>query len=455
MAPSPDKHVVKIIGKIYEQMLRAVRETEGTKERNIILYVGRVYGHILDAIRQYQKKHNLKYRVALIYDSKAGLDDYTKKAIDHIDIVLPCDTTSPTEIQKTLLPYQDEIAVVSCRAEDKIPTFARIIPHLPYLLTPTSESLSWASDKILMRERFLIHNPEITPSFTIVEDDSKASIKKIEEHVGFPLVVKPSGLAASRLVSICYHTEELEAVLKRVFKTIQEVHQTTGGKWEPRVLVEKFLEGEMYSIDAYVSQKGKISFCPMVHVKTGKQIGFDDFFGYQQMTPTLLSKESIMTAELIAQETIYALGMRSTTMHIELMKTEDGWKIVEVGARVGGFRHMMYDFSYDINHTMNDLLIRMGEKPMIPKKINGYTVAMKFFAKEEGKLVKLSGTKKIQDFKSFRHIYVNKDIGDQCTYAKHGGSSVFDLIMFHKDRSELLADIRRVEQTVSIETESK
>ena len=84
--------------------------------------------------------------------------------------------------------------------------------------------------------------------------------------------------------------------------------------------------------------------------------------------------------------------------------------------------------------------------------MKGHTVAMKFFAKEEGELVKLSGIKKIQEFKSFKRLYIHKEVGGQCLYAKNGGSSVFDLVMFHTDRSELLADIRRVEQTVEIET---
>ena len=77
---------------------------------------------------------------------------------------------------------------------------------------------------------------------------------------------------------------------------------------------------------------------------------------------------------------------------------------------------------------------------------------MKFFAKDEGFLDKLTGIKKIQELKSFKKIYINKSIGDTCQYAKNGGSSVFDLIMFNKDRSNLLADIRRVEQTIKIET---
>lgn len=448
------KHTAHIIGKIYDQMLRTVRETEDKKEKNIILYVGKLYGHMITAIQSYKKKAGKKYRLALIYDAKCKLDPITQNSLDKIDIKISCDSFSPSSIQKALLPYQDELLVVTCRAEDKIPMLSRIIPHTPYIKTPTAESLNWASDKILMRQRFSVHNKDITPAFAIVKDNSKSSIKKIEEEVGFPLMVKPAGSAASRLVNICFHKEELEDVLKKVFKKIESIPSDSNGKSEALVLVEQFIEGQMYSIDAYVNENGKVYMCPMVEVKTGKSIGFDDFFGYQQITPTLLNKESIATAEFIAGEAIHALALRNTTAHVELMKTEQGWKIIEMGARIGGFRHMMYEFSYDINHTANDVIIRLpnAEKPSIPKKIKGYTVAMKFFAKNEGKLTKLTGIKKIKDLKSFKRLYQHKNIGDQCDYAKHGGSSVFDLIMFNKDKAHLLADIRRVEQTIIIET---
>ena len=95
---------------------------------------------------------------------------------------------------------------------------------------------------------------------------------------------------------------------------------------------------------------------------------------------------------------------------------------------------MLYDFAYGFNHTVNDLLVRMGEKPVVTKKLKGCAVAMKFFAKQEGKLEKITGIKKIQDFKSFERLYVRKEPGAECLFAKNGGASVFDLIMFNKDR---------------------
>ncbi len=419
------------------------------QEKNIILFVGKLYGHMITAIREYEKATKQKFRIALLVDQKHKLSPETASLADY---VITCDTSSPISIQKAIFSYEEDILVATCRGEDQITMFANVIPNIPYIKTPTSESLLWASDKIWMRRRLFTYNKKITPAYTLVSNTEEQSIKQIEKKVGYPLIVKPTGLAASRLVTICYHRQELEKVLKVVFKKINQVYKETGGSGEPKVLVEQFMDGEMYSVDGYVTSRGKVYFCPMVHIKTGRAIGFDDFFGYQQITPTLLKKESIAAAEDVATQAVHALGLRSTTAHIELMKTENGWKIIELGARIGGFRQMMYDFSYGINHTMNDILIRIPEKPLINKKIKGYTAAMKFFAKKEGRMTKLSGIKRIQELESFKKIYLNKKVGDLCTYAKNGGSSVFNIILFNKERSKLLADIRRMEQIVDIQT---
>ncbi len=420
------------------------------KDKNIILFVGKVFPQMIEAVRTWSKEQRRPMRIALLRDNKDTFNQKEEESIKTIDLVLRVDTSSPSAIQKALLPYERELVAITCRGENYIPLLSQIIPHVPYLRTPTSESLLWSSDKLLMRRRMRIHNPKIAPKYTVVKDTSDASLKKIGEKVGFPLMVKPTGLAASRLVTLCFHKEELAKTLRHVFRHIKSVYKKTDGNWEPKVLVEQFIEGDMYSVDAYVSARGKVYFCPMVHVTTGRSIGFEDFFGYKQMTPTRLSKKSVLEGESVAKEAIYALALRSTVAHVELLKTEAGWKVIELGARIGGFRHSLYEKSYGINHTMNDILVRMGEKPVISKKIKGYSIAMKFFAKKEGKLTSIQGLKKIQKLSSFQSIAPHKKIGEFCRFAKHGGSSVFDIILFHKEKQKLLADIRRVEKAINI-----
>ncbi|OHA62700.1 MAG: hypothetical protein A2748_02195 [Candidatus Wildermuthbacteria bacterium RIFCSPHIGHO2_01_FULL_45_20] len=266
------------------------------------------------------------------------------------------------------------------------------------------------------------------------------------------MIIKPTGLAASLLVNIAFHKDELEISLHRIFRKIHAQYKKWEGRGEPQVLVEQFMEGEMYSIDCYVSSSGKIYYCPLVHVKTGRSIGFDDFFGYQQITPTMLRPENIKKARECAHKAIRALALFNTTAHIELMRTEHGWKIIELGPRMGGFRDLMYQLSYGFNHTQNDIANRTGQRPKLSRKVLGYTASLKLFARKEGVITNLLGIKKVQELESFHSMEQNSKIGDKAIFAKHGGKSVFNIFLFNKERSNLLADIRRLEQTVSIET---
>ncbi|MDZ7726070.1 MAG: ATP-grasp domain-containing protein [Candidatus Campbellbacteria bacterium] len=419
-------------------------------EKDIILFVGALTKGIVRSIDEFKKKHKGKYRIALLKSNKRKNPD-TPEELETFDIILTCNFDSRKSIVKALKPIESDLVAVSCRAESKIPALAQVVPHVPYLRTPTSESLEWSTNKVEMRRRLLAYDPKITPAFTVVRDSTKKTLKKIEENVGFPLVIKPSGLAQSLLVTICFHQDELEKSLNRVFRKINRLHKDTEGRGKPQVLVERFMEGEMYSVDAYINSRGKVYFCPMVHIKTGRAIGFDDFFGYQQITPTNLSKKSIRDAREASEKAVRALGLRSSTAHIELYKTEQGWKIIELGPRIGGFRNIMYKLSYDIDHTENDIFIRIPKQPKVPQKKLGYTAVLKIFAEKEGTITSIKGIKKLNGLESLHRFKTNKRIGDKATFAKHGGKSIFNITLFNKDRSRLLADIRRIEQGVNIE----
>ncbi|HIA92093.1 TPA: ATP-grasp domain-containing protein [Candidatus Saccharibacteria bacterium] len=387
-------------------------------------------------------------RVWLIDKSQKANKSVFQKDFTKIEINLK----SPKQIHEALLPYLHRVIAITCRSEDLLENFKRVIPHVPYTLTPTETSINWSTDKLLMRRRFTEYDKKITPAYTIATDISDKTISKIKRKVGFPLVIKPSGLAASVLVSICYHEEELVSNLKRTLRQVKAAHKSYAGRGEPKVLIEQFLEGTMYSIDGYVDNTGRVDFVPPVHIKTGRAIGFDDFFGYKQMTPVKLLARKIKDMEQVAAKGVHALGLRNTIVHVEVIKTElTGFKIVEIACRMGGFRQNLYQLSYGFDHAYNDLLVRTGRKPIIKKKRQGYTASMKFFSNKEGRLEKINGMNKARALTSFYNLKINKTKGDMCKFAKNGGKSVFNITLHNKSRSDLLADIRRLEQAVKIE----
>jgi biotin carboxylase len=426
------------------------------KPKNIILYVMTIpeAAVTISKIREYEKTLGGPLRIMLLRDERVA-DKKKLKNTPGLDIYITCDFSKPSKIAEALLPYQDELLAVSCRSEQYMRRFTEVLPHVPYLRTPTTESLKWASDKYEMRKRFRLYDKKLTPKFTVVKNNTKEERDRIAKKIGFPMIVKPANLAESRYVSICYHLEELEVTLKKTFSDIKEAYTKEHHLINPKVLAEEYMDGDMYTVDSYVDSRGKVYHCPMVKVITGKKIGHDDFYNYLQMTPSGLKTRSIERAHAAAEAGIHALGLRSTTAHTELLKIDDDWKIIEIGARVGGFRRLLHELSCDINHTLNDVLIRIPKKPVLPKKCKGYAVAIKWFATKEGVIAEMKGIKRLEQVSSFHKIDVNKKVGDKATFARNGGRSVFNLFLYNDDRSKLLADIRRIEKMVEVKIASK
>lgn len=414
--------------------------------KNIIAFVMSAHGSSVRSVEKYAEDTKSDYRLMLIWDNKTPLPP----KIDRFDIVLQIDFTKPSKISEALFPYQNELLAITCRTETNIARFAKIIPHVPYLRTPTSDSLSWSTDKYEMRKRFKVYDPKMTPRFTLIKDVSEKESKRLIEKIGFPMIIKPANLSGSLFVSICYHEDELKKSLATCFRKIRKAYEKDKRLEEPKILAEEYMEGDIYSIDSYVNSRGGIYHLPLVRVKTGKDIGHQDFYGYLQMTPTILKRDTIARAEHVAETAIHALGLRSTTAHTELMKIDGEFKVIEVGPRMGGARDKLYSLSCNIDHPLNDILIRIPRKPKIPKKCSGTAVYMKWFLPKEGVITSMTGIKKIEQLESFVKIEINKKIGDRAVFARNGGKSVFNLYMSNTNRGALLADIRRMEQLVKI-----
>ncbi len=421
--------------------------------RDTVLFINGVRRQTFNALNTYETRYGKRLRMVIFVDAKKNklINSLNRQKANKKFVVVAVDFDSPIALLKALDAYKDCLLAITCQYENSIPFYEKVIPHVPYLDTPTQSSLEWSTDKIAMRQLLKIHDKTLIPKYTVIKDTSDATISRIEKQVGYPVVVKPAGLAASLLVSVCYHREELETTLKKTFKTIDKVYKKKLGRGTPKILVEQLMDGEMYSIDVYVNGRGNTYATPLVHVKTGRAIGFDDFFGYQRITPTRLLASHLDDANHAAFKAVKALGLRSTTAHVELMRTEKGWKIIELAPRMGGFRHEMYMLSYGINHILNDLLIRVPQKPVIPKKTKGFTAVFNIYARKEGKLNSVTGVKKIKTLDSFNEIDVNKIKGDELKFAKNGGSPVIELTLFNKSRADLLADIRRMEKALVID----
>ena len=419
------------------------------KEKNIILYLGSVSSAMLASVRELEKDTGQKYRIFLLTSPKRTILPDVKKTLDKI---IRCNVNEMEFIEKALLPYREQIIITISKYESPMPLYARIVPLFPYLRNPDPRSILIANDKLEMRKALKRYVPKITPNFIRIKKYNEAIIKKIIDEIGFPCVIKPTNLSKSKLVINCYYKEELEKNLKLALRKIKSLYKRDFAEAEPKIIVEELMEGQMYSIDAYVNSYGKLYYTPIIEIKTGKDAGYDDLFMYTQITPSILDKEQEIKAQQVMEKATHSIGLKSCTVHCELMKTSKGWKIIELAPRTGGFREELLFSSFGIKHNLNDLLIHLGKKPILKKPKNNHTVFMKFWPHKAGKLKAIKGLKKAKELKSLVKFRQGKKLGEFAGLSKDGHTFVVAFTLVDKNRSDLLGDIRRLEKWIKIET---
>lgn len=419
-----------------------------------ILYVGSTTAW-QENLENYIKAKNLSWKIIALIPKqfqKNGVKlpetQYYKEYIVNFD--------KPKELQDIIDSLEPHLAAAVNRGERNIPYFKKLIPYLPKgLLIPSIKSLTNATEKTAMRKAFWKYDKNITPKFEIITNISKESIEKITNRLEFPVIVKPSGLAQAVLVQAAHYPAELKSILENISKKMKTIYKDMKGRGEQTILVEEIIEGDQYSVDAFVDDVGNVSFCPFIKYITSAQKGFDDFFSYEQTTPATISKESAQKAKKVAIKGIHALDLRNSSTHIELIRKEGEWKIVEIGPRLGGFRSLMYKKSFGIDLDIQDINTHLGKKINLPRNKKGYTSVIKFFAQKEGTITTIKGIKTAQKLPSFHNLVQQLKKGDTARFAKNGGTYVFRVTLHHSDKAQFIEDKRKLEKMVNIETKKR
>ena len=306
-----------------------------------------------------------------------------------------------------------------------------------------------------MRKFWNNYDKKISPNFIEVESDSDEEIKKIEKNLEYPIMIKPTNMASSKMVTKNYHREELKKSLTSIFNKggfIQSLRKTIlPSEDKIEVIAEEFMEGSMYSVDGVIDDKDKVSMYPPVYIKTGKSIGFDDFFGYMQILPSKISSENRKKMNKVIKKAIAGLSLDNSHFHIELFKTEDyEWRVIEIAPRIGGFREFLYKNTYGFSVNKNNILNKIGSKIEYDEKVKNPSAVLKIYAKSEGRIKKILGLKKVEALDSFVKINKKKKVGDMAKFAKNGADPVLIIYLKNKKRGSLLGDVRKIEEIVKI-----
>ncbi|WP_460371062.1 ATP-grasp domain-containing protein, partial [Actinocorallia lasiicapitis] len=161
--------------------------------------------------------------------------------------------------------------------------------------------------------------------FGIARDVAAATA--LAAGLGYPVVLKPRALSGSIGVVRVGSAAELESA----FPAVLGARTGLSARAHLGVLVEEYLDGPEYSVDAVTS--GGVTRILVVAEKT---LGFAPFF---EETGHLVPARPVPglddAVELVVRAHA-ALGLDSMTTHTEVRLTPAGPRLVEINARLGG-----------------------------------------------------------------------------------------------------------------------
>ncbi|WP_093455973.1 MULTISPECIES: ATP-grasp domain-containing protein [unclassified Streptomyces] len=182
-------------------------------------------------------------------------------------------------------------------------------------------------DKATTRRLLAEHGVPSARSYLAKDADHGVTIAR---RLGYPVVVKPRGLAGSagvwradsdEIVRAAFHHALVDSVLGLEAWSV------------PGALVEEYLQGPEISVETVVLAPGR----ERIVAVTRKSLGPEPQF--QEVGHSVDAADPLLTDPVIADivtAAVRALGLSRGVVHVELRLTTDGPRVIEVNGRLAG-----------------------------------------------------------------------------------------------------------------------
>lgn len=406
-----------------------------------IIIVGRNFSTLTD----YLEVHGYDYIV--LKDRQHA--QYPKKVLKHR---LVCGFSSKKDILTAVDSINKPVHGVIATYENYILPAAWIAQHLglPGLSPKTAEI---CTDKLLMRQCFARAPQKISPDFALVKDE--LTLREFAKFHSFPLILKPANLAKSLLVTKSNNLAELLANYKQTMQHIQATYQKYAPLRTPKLLVEEFLHGSIHSVDVFTGANGVPHVLDhIVDYQTGYDIGFDDNFHYSRMLPSRLSAQHQTALKQCAAVGVQTLGIKNAPSHVEVIMTPSGPRIVEIGARNGGYRERMHRLANGLDITGAALALSLGTAPNLVATKNESCAVLELFPQTPGIFTAIDHKEELETLPSFYSFSVKMKPGTFVGKAANGFKMCATVLLHNTDTAQFKRDVDFINKHVRVKTET-
>ncbi len=361
-----------------------------------------------------------------------GRDDAPALALaDHVAIV------DATRIQKLLRVASEfhPAAIVTEQTDVAVPAVAYVaerlgLPGIGY------ETALQATDKWRMREACRLAGIP-TPVYRLVRSAKDAVVAAGE--IGLPVVIKPADSQSSRGVT---KVTDIAAVPVAAESALAASRSA-------RALVEECLVGQESSIESFV-------IAGTVHVlgicektKCAPPYSFD----LRLIYPAAFSNEVIHEIEELNRNVIRAIGIKMGFVHVEVIITSDGVRLIEIAARGCGAR-VATDLLPELTGIdLLELRLRqaLGERIQMPPIRSDRVGILRFFELPSGTVRGLSGLHEAAAVPGVVHLDFTPAVGARLKPPVSGDQRPGFVLAVGNSRDQVIAIADQVTKLIAVD----
>ncbi len=221
----------------------------------------------------------------------------------------------------------------------------------------------------------------------------------VKEKLVFPLITKPTDNSGSRGVMIVHNLSELEEALK---------YSSENGR-NGDVIVEEYMHGPEVSVEIMVVD----GVSNILQITDKLTTGAPHFVEMGHSQPSALSFEAQEKIKELAGKAALAVGIKNGPAHAEIILTDKGPKMVEIGARMGGdcITTHLVPLSTGIDMVKATIDVALGNKPDMEKKFSKAS-AIRYFDVPCGTIKEISGVEEAEKIDGVKEISFVKNVGE-------------------------------------------
>lgn len=285
------------------------------------------------------------------------------------------------------------------------------------------------------------------PSIPFAEVTDPATVRAFGRDHGWPVILKPANGVGSIQVHKIHGPQEADTVHAGILA--DPVFREVAGLDfpEPKLIVEKFVEGREVSIEAF-TWDGQHT---IVGVTDKLIIGGDNFVESGHTMPSDLPAADVERLEALVTAFLDSIGHRFGPSHTEVILSPSGPVIVESHTRTGGDRIFeMAEYVYGIDMIGETLKGFAGRHAGVTRRVNG-GAAIRFLQSRAGTLVALRGVDEAAALAGVVRADIGVQVGAAVQASHHSAARPGYVLAVGDTRAAAVGTAERALDTIVLE----